>query len=601
MRLGWMLAFACVCGGQEIRLAPVISGVRNPVGLETPKDGSNRLFVVEQRGTIQVWDGTRVLPQPFLDIRTKTRMSGECGLLGLAFPPNYAAKRYFYVNYTDSACQLTTISRIRVSDTNPNQADPTSEQAILTQPQPYPNHNGGQLAFGPDGYLYSGLGDGGSSGDPQNNAQNRMSWLGKILRIDVESDHAQYRVPASNPFVGDAQALPEIWAYGLRNPWRFSFDRESGDLWIGDVGQSRAEEIDFQPASSKGGENYGWSQMEGFECYRRGCDASRYVRPVWEYTRENGDISVTGGFVYRGSRYPSLTGTYLYGDYSSGRIWGLRAELRAWTNRLLLDSDASITSFGQDEQGELYVVDHNGRVLRIEALATSPVLSPGTPVVNAASYAPGLVAGSLGTVFGSGFSAAGTFAATALPLPTTIAGVRVTIDDVDVPLYAVVNGNGVEQVNFQAPWDLAGTSAAVRVWRNGVGSAAVAVPVQPVEPGVFAINGEAIIVRALQGTIASAVRAREYVYIYATGLGAVENPPLSGHGSPVSPLARTRANVGVTIGDVPVEVQYAGLAPNLVGVYQINLRVPAALTAGAKDLVVRADGVASPPVRVTVE
>lgn len=601
MRLGWMLAFPLLCWGQEIRLAPLISGLRNPVGLESPKDGSNRLFVVEQRGTIQVWDGTRVLPQPFLDIQTKTRMSGECGLLGLAFPPNFAAKQYFYVNYTDPACQLTTVSRIRVSGANANVADAATEQVILTQRQPYQNHNGGQLAFGPDGYLYIALGDGGSGGDPQNNAQNRMTWLGKILRIDVESDHAQYHVPASNPFVGDTQALPEIWAYGLRNPWRFSFDRETGDLWIGDVGQNRAEEIDSQPASSKGGENYGWGQVEGFQCFRQGCDTSGYVRPVWEYTRQNGDISVTGGFVYRGSRYASLSGTYIYGDYSSGRIWGLRSESGRWANRLLLDSDASIPSFGQDEQGELYVVDHNGRVLRIEALANGPVLSSGTPVVNAASYAPGLVAGSLAAVFGSGFSATGTFAATAIPLPTTIAGVRVTVNDVEVPLYAVVNGNGLEQVNFQVPWDLSGAAATVRVWRNGVGSGPVTVPVQAAQPGVFAMNGEAIVVRALQGTLASSVRAGEYVYIYATGLGAVENQPVSGRGSPTSPLARTRANVTVTVGDVPVEVQYAGLAPDLVGVYQINFRVPAGLAPGAKDLVVRADAVASPAVRVRVE
>ena len=283
--------------------------------MQSAGDGSGRLFVVEQSGVIRVLRDSGVNPLPFLDIRGKIRSGGERGLLGLAFPPGFQEKQYFYLNYTNLAGD-TVVARYRVTG-DPDVADPTSETVVLTFNQPFGNHNGGQLRFGPDGYLYIGTGDGGSGFDPFNNGQTPGKLLGKMLRIDVESDLGQYQIPPDNPFLADAAFRPEIWGLGLRNPWRYSFDRDTGDLWIADVGQNRAEEIDFQPASSQGGENYGWSVMEGLRCVNAGCSMAGLTLPVHEYSHTGGDCggSVTGGHVYRGNRSPGLRGTYIYGDF----------------------------------------------------------------------------------------------------------------------------------------------------------------------------------------------------------------------------------------------------------------------------------------------
>ena len=274
---------------------------------------------------------------------------------------------------------------------------------ILQVTQPYANHNGGNLVFGPDGYLYIGFGDGGSAGDPQNNAQRTDTLLGKLLRIDVESGQPAYSIPPSNPFVSNTAYRPEIWATGLRNPWRYSFDRQTKDLWIGDVGQNRAEEIDFQPASSKGGENYGWRRMEGLGCYPPGstCDQSGITLPILEYGRQFGQ-SVTGGYVYRGSSYPALNGFYLYGDFGSGNIWAVQPQGSGWDNRLVLASQRQISTFGEDESGELYLADYRGEIYRITAGSPSTTADA---VVNAAGFAGGISAGSLATVFGTGITA----------------------------------------------------------------------------------------------------------------------------------------------------------------------------------------------------
>jgi glucose/arabinose dehydrogenase len=357
--------------GTGIALQQVITGLSKPVHLTHAGDRSGRLFIVEQRGSIRVVRGGKLVPTPFLDISPLVRSGGEQGLFSVAFHPRYGTNGLFYVNYTDRAGH-TVVARYAVS-ANPDRADAATALLVLTIKQPYANHNGGQLQFGPDGYLYIGMGDGGSAGDPHGHAQNPNSLLGKMLRIDVNVP--PYAVPKTNPFVGPGPPLDEIWALGLRNPWRFSFDRQSGDLYIADVGQNSWEEVDVQPAGSRGGENYGWNIMEGAECFSppSGCPRAGLTMPVATYgTGEN--CSITGGYVYRGTQVPALVGTYIFGDYCSGRIWGLRKSDRGeWVMRELLDTRLSITSFGEDEAGELYVVDHGGAIYRLrEATGAGP-------------------------------------------------------------------------------------------------------------------------------------------------------------------------------------------------------------------------------------
>ena len=352
-------------GDGAIQLETVAVGLAKPLFLTHAGDGSGRLYVLEQAGRVRMIEGGALLEEPFLDLTDRVLSKGnEQGLLGLAFDPDFVTNGIFYVHYTGQAGQ-TVIARFRRVGLDSRKGDPQSEQVILTVAQPFANHNGGPILFGPDGYLYIGLGDGGSAGDPGNRAQNRETLLGKILRIDVR-DQESYAVPPSNPFVGK-DGRPEIWAYGLRNPWRISFDRETGDLWIGDVGQNKWEEINFQPASSPGGENYGWKVYEGSQVYSKG-EAPGAVFPVAEYSHEEtGGCSVTGGYRYRGQEIPSLVGTYLYADYCTGDMWGLRRVGDAWQVQTLLLTEANITSFGEDQAGELYVVDQRGSILRLRA------------------------------------------------------------------------------------------------------------------------------------------------------------------------------------------------------------------------------------------
>ena len=360
-------------GMPQISLAPLAGGFVLPVHVTHAGDGSGRIFVVEQGGRIRILDNGVVLPTSFLDLASvnppRLIAGGEQGLLSVAFPPGFASKRYIYVNYTRSPDGATVVARYRVSVGDANVADPASEEVILTVPQPFANHNGGQLAFGPDGYLYIGMGDGGSGGDPFQVAQNPDNVLGKLLRIDVESGAVPYGIPPTNPFLGVAGYRPEIWALGLRNPWRFSFDRGTGDLYVGDVGQGSFEEIDFQAAGDPGGRNYGWNIMEGDSCYppgNVGCNRTGLALPVFVYDHSLG-CSVTGGHVYRGPAFPSLQGVYLFGDLCSTRIWGIRKNGAAWDNALLADGTAlTITTFGEDESGNVYVVNYaNGELLMI--------------------------------------------------------------------------------------------------------------------------------------------------------------------------------------------------------------------------------------------
>lgn len=343
-----------------ITLTSFASGFNQPVNIAHAGDGSGRIFVIERAGIIRLVRNGSVSATPFLDISGLVQSAGsEQGLLGIAFPPGFSTKQYFYVDYTglSGVTGDTVVARYPVS-VDPDIADPAGGVTLLTQAQPFANHNGGHLAFGPDGFLYVALGDGGSGGDPFNNAQSLAVLLGKILRIDVESGVSPYAIPASNPFNS------EVWAYGLRNPWRFSFDRGSGDLYIADVGQNQFEEVNFQPAASSGGENYGWNIMEGLHCFTDpACSQAGLTLPVAEYDHLSGDCSVTGGFVYRGAQYPSLQGIYLYGDFCSGRIWGLRRNGLVWENQLLLDTTLNISSFGEDEAGNLYVADITAGVI----------------------------------------------------------------------------------------------------------------------------------------------------------------------------------------------------------------------------------------------
>ena len=335
--------------------------------LTYPDDGSGRLFVVLQPGRIMVFENDPGVEsaETFLDIRERVNDSGnEEGLLGLAFDPAFAQNGHFYVNYTASGPRRTVVSRFSVSAGDPDRADPDSEVVFLEVAQPYRNHNGGHVAFGPDGMLYVGLGDGGSGGDPRGNGQDTSTLLGSILRIDVSAldETGGYVVPPDNPFAGgDGTARGEIWAYGLRNPWRFSFDRETGDLWAADVGQNRYEEVDL----IRPGRNYGWNVMEGAHCYRGAeCDTRGLEFPVAKYGRDGG-CSVTGGYVYRGRRLPTLYGAYLYADFCSGKIWALRHDGAAVTEQMLIaDTGLSISSFGEDASGEVYVVTFEGAVYR---------------------------------------------------------------------------------------------------------------------------------------------------------------------------------------------------------------------------------------------
>ncbi len=602
----WLLlagmTLAMGAAGQEIRLAQVASGISNPTDIESARDGSGRLFLVQQNGLVKILRGSAVDPQPFLDITSKTRADGERGLLGLAFPPDFAAKQRFYVDYTDLSGN-TTIAMYRVGS-NPDLADASSETVLLKIAQPYSNHNGGQVRFGPDGYLYIGMGDGGSAGDPQRNAQNRLSLLGKLLRLDVESQPGTVNIPPDNPFIVLSSARGEIWALGLRNPWRFSFDRATGDLWIADVGQDAYEEVDFQPASSRGGENYGWNQTEGLHCYTAGCNLQAFTAPVAEYPHSLG-CSVTGGFVYRGRASPGLRGIYLYGDYCSGRIWGIERQSGQWASRLLLASGFNISTFGEDEAGELYVANAgNGTIHRIEG-SQAPRYT-GASVVNAAGFAPGVSPGSLATVFAAGVKDdPGIALASSIPIATTLEGVSVTVNGVAAPIHGIASVNGVEQVNFQVPFEVAGSTSAAVVVARGEAGPAVTVAVVEIQPAVYGDGaGNAVAVHNADYTLVTPARPLvpgEYAFVYAAGLGRVQNPPPTGAGAPVSPPSATLKQVRVTVGGVEAPVPFAGLAPGLVGVFQVDFQVPAGAPSGLQDVRLIVDGAASPALKVPVQ
>lgn len=350
-----------------IQFEVVVEGLVRPLFVTHANDDSGRLFIAEQGGLVKVWDGTTL--SVFLDTSdlvspdANTQGYTERGFLGLAFHPDYAENGTFFVNYTDFRGR-TNIARYQVSD-DANVADASSAEIIFTLDQPYPNHNGGHMAFGADGYLYVSLGDGGSAGDPLDAGQNPNLLLGTIMRLDVDGETG-YAIPDDNPFVGSDAGADEVWSYGWRNPWRFSFDRVTGDMYIGDVGQAQWEEVNFEPVDSLGGLNYGWKFFEATTIYQGGGDQSATVIPFAEYNHANASCSVTAGYNYRGELLPDWEGVFFYGDYCSGIMWtAYRSDADTWVANVLTDTEFNISSFGEDENGELYIVNYQGSVLKI--------------------------------------------------------------------------------------------------------------------------------------------------------------------------------------------------------------------------------------------
>ena len=383
--------------GQVVEVAFPNRSFSRPVALQHAGDG--RLFVVEQEGRIQVFepDPAASVTGTFLDLRDRVLFGGEQGLLGLAFHPNYDENGFFFVDYVAANPRRTVVARFSVDPLDPDRADPNSEVVILEVGQPFSNHNGGKIAFGPDGFLYIGLGDGGSAGDPEGHGQNLTTPLGAILRIDVDHPGGgrNYGIPTDNPLVGalcgPIGCVEEIYAYGLRNPWRFSFDPETGRLWAGDVGQDAFEEIDLV---EKGG-NYGWNVMEGLHCFSPavGCTQTGLALPVWEYDHTQGG-SVTGGHVYRGPGVPELTGKYIYGDFVSGRLWALTYDGVTATNELLAETGLGIAAFGMDAAGELYFCAFDGRIYRFRSTVETGVDAASAPAFRLEAGYPDPFAGS---------------------------------------------------------------------------------------------------------------------------------------------------------------------------------------------------------------
>ena len=355
--------------GKQYQLLEITNGLERPLLLTNANDGTNRMFVVEQGGKIwsmTVVDGT-IQKQAFLDVSGIISTNGnERGLLGLAFHPQFKTNGQFFINYTDVNGN-TVVARYNVLASDPTVGDPNSASFVIQIKQPFPNHNGGNLTFGPDGYLYIGMGDGGSQGDPNGNGQSKKALLGKLLRLDIDSAQP-YAAPKDNPAATDPNFAPEVWAYGFRNPWRFTFDRLTGDLYIGDVGQNQWEEINFQAAGTAGGANYGWNIMEGSHRYSGEPVKDGLTAPIAEYSHNEGGCSITGGYVYRGETLKALNGVYLFADYCSGKIWStFRDASSTWQTNLFKATDFAIPSFGQDESGELYVVNQGGSILKLVA------------------------------------------------------------------------------------------------------------------------------------------------------------------------------------------------------------------------------------------
>lgn len=613
-----VILFSACASAQNpnIQLQPIVTGLSSPVLATHAHDSSNRLFIVERSGKIKVVQPDATTATDFLNLSTKivTGTGGsEQGLLGLAFHPKFKTNRKFYVNYTRSGDGATVISEFQANTSNRNVAD-TTERILLTIAQPYSNHNGGMIEFGPDGFLYIGMGDGGSGNDPQNFAQNIESLLGKFLRIDVDRTEGalQYGIPPDNPFAGATPGRDEIYAVGLRNPWRWSFDRLNGQLVAADVGQGSREWVHI----IERGKNYGWATWEGTRCNTSKplgspeCNALPLIQPFLEYTHSAGRCSITGGYVYRGARVTFAQGTYIYGDYCTGEIW----QYQNGQSTLLQDTAINISSFGEDESGELYVCDLNGgRVLRL--LNTTSPRNLGT--VDAAAYnkEAGVAPEAITSTFGTGLANGDFFAMPGAPLPTNLGGTTVTIrDSKGVERVAPLFYAGAQQINFQIPAGSATGYGAVIVKINDIVVSSGAIKIEAFAPGIFAAaangsgvaagkvqrirNGNSTFEEMFERDPADTSKWRAipidldpptdnvYLLLFATGVRGRSNP----------------LSASVNIGGTTLPVEYAGAQNEFVGLDQINVLLPSSLKGkGEVDVSLTIDGVALNTVRVRIK
>ncbi len=586
------------------QLIQVAGNLSSPVYLTHARDGSGRLFIVEQPGRILILPpgATSPLPTAFLDIRTKIVSGGERGLLGLAFHPQYTTNRRFFVNYTRTGDGATVISEFKVSAANPNNAE-TAERIILTIDQPFANHNGGMIEFGPDGYLYIGMGDGGSANDPGNRSQNIEDLLGKMLRIDIDNPGATmpYSSPSTNPYFGSTPGRDEIYAIGLRNPWRWSFDRATGQLYAGDVGQGQFEEISVITL----GGNFGWRVFEGTRCTGLGpasCTAGGFIPPITEYSHSGGRCSVTGGYVYRGTQSTLPAGSYIFGEFCTGEIFIFNNNAM----NLLRDTDIQLASFGEDEAGELYVVGLEGRIFRIAVPASAASVS-------AASYqGASLARESIIAGFGNKFSTVTQSAPADQPLPTVLAGGSAYVRDSAgtnraAPLFFISQ----TQINFQIPGATAAGNATI-TFTNTDGSISVGtVNITNVSPGLFTANttGRGAAAAVVQRTRADGSQVFEPIVAFDQGQNQFVPIPidLGLETDQVFLVAfgtgfRFRSaitSVSATIGGTPAPVTFAGAQGSFVGLDQSNIQIPRSLVGrGEVDVVLTVDGQPSNTVRV---
>lgn len=600
-----------------IQLQQFASGLSFPVFVTSARDDSRRIFIVERAGKIQLMTpGSNVpLATPFLDLTDKVLTSAsvgdERGLLGLAFHPQFRTNRRFFVNYTRRNDGATVISEFIASMANANVAD-TTEKIILTIAQPFSNHNGGMIDFGQDGFLYIGMGDGGSANDPGDRAQNIEDLHGKFLRIDVDTPNGAvpYSSPSTNPFFGAAPGRDEIYSTGWRNPWRWSFDRQTGELYAGDVGQNAMEEIDIVTL----GGNYGWRVLEGTRCTNLGpaaCTTAGFIPPIHEYGRTGGRCSVTGGYVYRGTRGTLTPGTYVFGDYCTGEIF-LREN---GTVRMALDSPYSISSFGEDEAGELYVVHlgsgANGAVYRItNPNATAAVATS----VSAANYRSPLARESITAVFGSGLAdvtlpnAGGT-------LPISLGGTQITVtDSAGTNRAAQMFFVSPTQVNYLIPAGTVAGTATVSIisWSGALSRGTV--QINQVAPGLFTANSsgsgvpaavaERILSNGSRSTVPVAAfdAAQNQFVPIPIDLGtAADQVFLAAFGTGFRFRSALTA-VTATIGGMAAEVTYAGPQNDFVGLDQANIRIPFSLAGrGDVDVVFTVDGQMANTVRINIK
>jgi uncharacterized protein (TIGR03437 family) len=600
-----------------IQLQQFATGFSFPILATSARDGSNRLFVVERTGKIQLMTpGTTLpLPTPFIDLTAKVLTSNsigdERGLLGLAFHPQFKTNRRFFVNYTRRPDGATVISEFTASAANANVAD-TTEKIILTVAQPFSNHNGGMIDFGKDGFLYIGMGDGGSANDPGNRSQNNEELLGKFLRIDVDTPNGAvpYSSPSTNPFFGATPGRDEIYSTGWRNPWRWSFDRQTGELYAGDVGQNAIEEIDIVTL----GGNYGWRVLEGTRCTNLGpaaCTTPGFVAPIYEYAQDGGRCSVTGGYVYRGTRGTLTPGTYVFGDYCTGEIF-LREN---GSVRMALDSPYAISSFGEDEAGELFVVHlgsgANGALYRIvnpnatAAAATS---------VSAANFRSPLARESISAVFGTDLAVV-TQPNGGGTLPTNLGGTQINVtDSAGTSRAASLFFVSPTQANYLIPAGTAAGTATVTIinWNGALSRGTV--QINPVAPGLFTANSsgrgvpaavaERILANGSRSTVPVAAfdqTQNQFVPVPIDLGTAADQVFLAAFGTGFRFRSALTA-VTATIGGTPVEVSFAGAQGDFVGLDQANIRIPFSLVGrGEVDVVLTVDGAQANTVRINIK